>query len=616
MANVFRGRGLCCALVSAVSLCVPVHAAGEWRRIDSPNFIVVGDVGERQLRDTAGQFEGFREVLSQILVEGATATAVPTVVVVFPNERAFRPFKPIYEGKPVDVAGLFYGGRDVNYIALLGDGRPQSLRVLFHEYAHLVTSNLARNLPVWLSEGLAEFYSTYEPRNDHILIGMPIDSHLMLLNEVRQLPLDALLKVQHDSPLYNEGDRRSVFYAQSWALTHMLLMGEPRRTEELKTYLRLTAGGTSETDAWKKAFGAADIERALRQYVTRSSMRAYKFNIPKAARFQGTPRVVADTDARAILAALHLRQQRTTDAEALLSAVLAAQPAHALAGVVMALAEIDRGEYGGATKRVMAIEATDDWFVRYLAGLALAYAVVRDDSNMGAATAAMGHLEAVGAHREVPNALARIADLQLALRDGPLPKARAAIERARALAPGRDDYTFTHARVLGQLGEFAAARATVAPLLHPTNAKDIREGARSLMGYLVNLEAYRKRVAEHPTATGSPAPPSGSGAGSAPSRFIPVYRETRQGEERIEGVLERIECPAKSGPVFHVRAGSSATALKAVAFDAVDFITYRDDLSGNIGCGALKTPMWVYVTLGPGGEPGGKVVVAIEFLPK
>ena len=135
----------------------------DWKRIDSPNFIVVGDVGEGQLRDVAMQFEGFRDTLSQILVPGATGTAVPTVVIVFPNERAFRPFKPIFAGKPVSVGGVFYGSRDINYITLLGDGEPQSLRVLFHEYAHLVTSNLARNLPPWLSEGLAEFYSTYKP---------------------------------------------------------------------------------------------------------------------------------------------------------------------------------------------------------------------------------------------------------------------------------------------------------------------------------------------------------------------------------------------------------------------------------------------------------------------
>ena len=76
-----------------------------------------------------------------------TATAVPTVVVVFPHDRAFTPYKPVYNGKPVDVGGVFYSGRDANYITLLNDGREGRLRVLFHEYAHLMISNVVMNLP-------------------------------------------------------------------------------------------------------------------------------------------------------------------------------------------------------------------------------------------------------------------------------------------------------------------------------------------------------------------------------------------------------------------------------------------------------------------------------------
>ena len=39
------------------------------------------------------------------------------------------------------------------------------MQVVFHEYAHLVVSNVMRNVPVWLNEGLAEYYSTYEMRD-------------------------------------------------------------------------------------------------------------------------------------------------------------------------------------------------------------------------------------------------------------------------------------------------------------------------------------------------------------------------------------------------------------------------------------------------------------------
>jgi hypothetical protein len=48
----------------------------------------------------------------------------------------------------------------------------------------------------------------------------------------------------------------------------------------------------------------------------------------------------------------------------------------------------------------------------------------------------------------------------------------------------------------------------------------------------------------------------------------------------------------------------------------VDFITYRDDLAGSVGCGPLKEPLPVYVTWKPGSEEGAKTAIAIEFLPK
>ncbi len=71
-----------------------------WHRIDTPNFIIVGDVSARELRATATKFEGFHEALRRVLPSATTSAPVPTVVIVFPNNAAFTPFKPQYQGKP------------------------------------------------------------------------------------------------------------------------------------------------------------------------------------------------------------------------------------------------------------------------------------------------------------------------------------------------------------------------------------------------------------------------------------------------------------------------------------------------------------------------------------
>ena len=601
----------------------PAEAAAEWRRLDSPNFIVIGDAGERDLRNIAVQFEGFRETLGRVLSAKVTATAVPTVVVVFPHDRAFTPYKPLYNGKAVDVGGVFYAGRDANYITLVNDGREGRMRVLFHEYAHLMISNVVMNLPTWLSEGLAEYYSTYDPSHDgrEAVIGRPVDSHLQRLADGRLLPLNELITVDRNSPLYNEGERRSIFYAQSWALTHMLLLGEPARVNELSAFIRAVESGVSAPEAWRQAFGTADLDRGLQQYIRRLTFKAYRFKFPEGvARIDVAARPLPQPELSAFLAGLRIRQLRVEDAEALAAAALQHDRVHPHANVAMAQVDIEKGDRNAAAERLTAIAAADDWFVRYAAGTTLTDTIESaSDAPAARLDAARAHLAAVGRTREIPNALAGLARLDVVSPKGATSETRAAIERARALAPGRDDYALLHARVLAELGEFALARNVLGPMMTPNFPEHVRATAKNWMGLVVRLEE-RRRAAEAARA----AAPATSGRAAderreervEATRAEPAFRSLKEGEQRLEGTLERISCPAKAQVTFAVRTAKGPESLQAPNFEAVDFITYRDDLAGSITCGPLKEPMRVYVTWRPGTPPGVRIVIAVEFLPK
>ena len=45
----------------------------------------------------------------------------------------------------------------------------------------------------------------------------------LLLRDSKMLPLPLLFQVDPKSPYYNERDKQSIFYAQSWALMHYLI---------------------------------------------------------------------------------------------------------------------------------------------------------------------------------------------------------------------------------------------------------------------------------------------------------------------------------------------------------------------------------------------------------
>ena len=90
---------------------------------------------------------------------------------------------------------------------------------------------------------------------------------------------------------------------------------------------------------------------------------------------------------------------------------------------------------------------------------------------------------------EIPNALARSASLVLWTSDLPPPDTIQMIERARALAPGREDYAFLHAQLVARRGDFTEARNIVGPFMAGASSPATRDRARNLMACILKLEA-------------------------------------------------------------------------------------------------------------------------------
>ena len=253
-------------------LTCPATALARWTRLSSEHFVFVGDAPERDIRNIARRLEQFRDVVGRVFSDDLNISPVRTVVVVFQNDKSFTPFKPEFQGRPVAVAGYFVGMEDANYIAVNAEQDSDAYGVIFHEYAHFLTANAVGAVPVWVSEGLAELYETFEAASGGrtAFIGKPSRQNLQLLQTSGTLmPVAALVAVQHDSPLYNEGDRRGLFYAESWALVHYLTFGSPARAGQLKAYISSMSQGVQAQEAFRTAFGTdtAALDRELQRYV-------------------------------------------------------------------------------------------------------------------------------------------------------------------------------------------------------------------------------------------------------------------------------------------------------------------------------------------------------------
>jgi hypothetical protein len=271
------------ALAVVVVLGFPTASEAAWIRLVTEHFTFVGDVSERDIREIAQRMEHFTTVLKTVMPNAGEGTPVPTVVVAFADEKAFTPFKPLYQGKPLEmIAGYFQPGEASNYITMMLADKDHALRTAFHEYTHAVTANTLSNLPIWLMEGLAQFYEMTSDRGGgrRALVGVVPPEHLGILRQ-QFMPVDALMAVDHASPVYNERDRRGVFYAESWAVVHYLTLGNRARSGQLARYLALLASGTPRGDAFQQAFQTdpKTLEREVREYITLYSFPAVELTV-------------------------------------------------------------------------------------------------------------------------------------------------------------------------------------------------------------------------------------------------------------------------------------------------------------------------------------------------
>jgi|GEM_PF-912661 len=218
-----------------LSASTAVSGKENWTSIRSKNFLVIGNANEDEMRKVATRLEQFRQVLSLIFPRAKIETPVPTTVIIFKNHDSFRPFKPLYKGKVREnVGGYFAVGQDMNYITLTADKSDKTpYEVIFHEYEHFFLGNNLRNAPLWLNEGLAEYYSTFTTldQEQKIMLGDPIARHISTLRNSPLLPLKTLFSVDHKSPHYNEGSKAGIFYAESWALVHYLMLGNQEKRQ-------------------------------------------------------------------------------------------------------------------------------------------------------------------------------------------------------------------------------------------------------------------------------------------------------------------------------------------------------------------------------------------------
>src|SRR5262249_11416103 len=212
------------------------------------------------LRRTYAAIHTFRTVVSSLFPESRVAAPVPTSIVVFRDFNAFSRFQPRdSQGKrQQNVGGYATFGPDVNLMVFTAPGRADTYPLVFHEYAHyLVPLNARAHLPTWLNEGLADFYSTFQPDyNGRSLLGRPPTQRMQALRSFTWMPLRDVVSPRDMEEVWRSETRIGMYYAESWAFVHYLLAARKGPIDApLAAYLKALATTTSQDLAFQQAFG-------------------------------------------------------------------------------------------------------------------------------------------------------------------------------------------------------------------------------------------------------------------------------------------------------------------------------------------------------------------------
>src|SRR6202030_2282268 len=103
----------------------------------------------------------------------------------------------------------------------------------------------------------------------NLALGQPSRENLQLLRYYPILPLPVLFTVDHTSPYYHEENKGSIFYAESWALTHYIEINDfAAKGHRMSDYLTLVSQNVDPVTAGTRAFGdLKKLQDELENYI-------------------------------------------------------------------------------------------------------------------------------------------------------------------------------------------------------------------------------------------------------------------------------------------------------------------------------------------------------------
>jgi tetratricopeptide (TPR) repeat protein len=261
-------------LVFSFSSLESFSAKSGWLFGETEKYQIASNASVAHTKKIVEELQLVSAVFQQLNPKFVGKTSRKLRVIICRDDKTMDLMSPLYHGKPKELGGMFSNDYEGGIILINDAGNFEySKQVVYHEYVHFLTNTGKLHLPRWLGEGIAEVYSTIEPKGrKEVVIGKPPQGSVETLVTSSLIPMDRFFNVSHDSPEYNSSDHgQGEFYAQSWAFIHFLFFGKtdfPKSTYQELVHLVNTEYRVSE-EKFSQIFGIGfkEMEKQLERYI-------------------------------------------------------------------------------------------------------------------------------------------------------------------------------------------------------------------------------------------------------------------------------------------------------------------------------------------------------------
>ncbi len=596
---------------------VEVYAQEGWSRVRSSHFTLIGDAQIKEIDSVALRLEQFRASVLRLFDQNLQKPGRQITAIVFKNDAGFIPFKPLYRGSPSEVSGFFHSSDDKSYIVLsLGGRQSDPYRVILHEFAHLLITEIWQRQPTWLNEGLADYFSTFQPGKNagEIETGLPIVEHARLLQKEKLIPLSTLISVDQGSAYYNDPLLKRLFYAQSWALVHYLLLGnEGKRASQLFNLMRNYSEKKTNEEQFKESFEASpsEIEAGFRQYIQRGAFTSVKTTFDRKVEFDQSIETSKAEPAEVLtnLGDLLWRMGRKEEARPYFKKLFEADTENEMAHTTLGILEYRDRNYAEARKHLeksTALGSTNylAWYYYSMAlqwessdgSLIISTLPAETEAKMRKALA-----RAIELAPDFPDSYRQMAFINM-INDTDLDQGVNLLRQAIALAPEREDFRYALAQIYLRKHDFSEAKIIAADLSKNAGMEEIRSNAIYLLESIEKTEELVKRMKLERVKSEEAA-----------ARTLPGRRF--EGDQ-IRGTLIRIDC-SDMGLTLTVRSGTRSFKFHAPAERSPVFVRYTTDVPNEIICGPSKSPQLVIITYRKSSDPRSRIEgepIGVEFI--